>query len=239
VRGEPLWYAEAAHRAFDPQALTIGFARRVAAYKRLSVLIRDPERVLWLLRGWPPVQMVMAGKAHPHDDEGKAILRQVFVLKKEPGMADRVAFLEDYDLHVARQMVWGCDVWLNLPRVPLEASGTSGMKAALNGALNLSVLDGWWDEAFDGTNGWGIESDPGLDPAQQDDHDAAALYETLQRDVIPMFNDRDEQGIPREWLACVKSSLKSIGPRFGAGRMLGDYLGSMYAVASTEAARTV
>jgi glycogen phosphorylase len=229
AREEPSRYVYAGATAFDPNGLTVGFARRVAAYKRLTLLVFDPERVGHLLDGTNPVQVVLAGKAHPQDDEAKRRLQELFELKWRPEVASRVAYVEDYDLGVATHLVAGCDVWVNLPRPPLEASGTSGMKSALNGGLNVSVLDGWWEEAWDGTNGWGIASDGSADPGTQDRLDATAFYDTMEREVIPMFFDRDEQGLPRDWIQRVKRSLITNGPRFSATRMMQDYLRTTYA----------
>jgi starch phosphorylase len=232
-RGESMEYAEAALRAFDPNVLTLGFARRATAYKRLYLLTHDRARALALLDGEQRVQMLLAGKPHPQDEEGKRIIQSVFELKWAPHVSERVAFLEDYDMRVARRLVSGCDVWINVPRPPLEACGTSGMKAAMNGGLNLSVLDGWWDEAYDGTNGWAIGSHPvgsraASDHAAQDATDAAALYDILEREVVPLFYDRDANGIPRGWCARVRASLRTIGPRFNATRMLDEYRTRMY-----------
>jgi starch phosphorylase len=230
-RGEPLDRVEAAAHAFDPDALTIGFARRAAAYKRVYLLIHDLGRALALLDGTRSVQMVLAGKSHPEDEEAKRILQGVLRLKAEPLVSEHVAFLHDYDMGIAERLVAGCDVWLNLPRYPLEASGTSGMKAALNGGLNLSVLDGWWDEAYDregGTNGWAIRPDPSAAPDVQDARDAASLYDTLETQVVPLWADRGSDGIPHRWCAKVKASLASIGPRFCATRMVDDYLQTSY-----------
>ena len=166
ARGEPIPYVESAALTFDPGVLTVGFARRVAAYKRLDLLIRDPARALALLHGPRRLQLVISGKAHPSDDGAKRLVQRIFELKDVAGATGYVAFLEDYDLEIARQLVAGCDVWLNLPRPPLEASGTSGMKVALNGGLNLSVLDGWWPEAYDGSNGWALPADGMQDDAE-------------------------------------------------------------------------
>jgi starch phosphorylase len=228
ARGEPVDYAEAAAGAFDPGVLTLGFARRVAAYKRLYLLVLEPDRARRLLDDPDPIQLVISGKAHQEDEDAKRLLRSVFGMKLEPQVAERVAYLEDYDMLVARRLVWGCDVWLNLPRAPLEASGTSGMKAALNGALNLSSLDGWWAEAYDGTNGWAIPGDASLEPDAQDAHDATILYDVLDREVTPLFYARDGDGAPSGWIARMKSSLKTIGPRFCATRMLEDYVRDVY-----------
>jgi len=232
AREEPEDYAQAAARAFDPSFLTIGFARRVAAYKRLPLLIQDPQRVLRLVDGDRPVQMLLAGKAHPQDEEAKRILQAVFTLKLEPQVAERVAYLEDYNLSMAARLVAGCDVWVNVPRPPLEASGTSGMKSALNGGLNLSVLDGWWEEAYDGTNGWAVQGDPTLDVVTQDLRDASVLYDLLENEIVPEFYERDEAGVPRAWVRRIKASLRTIGPAFCATRMLEDYLERIYQLQS-------
>ncbi len=233
ARGEPLDYVEGAARTFDSHVLTLGFARRVASYKRLHLLIQSSARALGLLRGPRPVQVIIAGKAHPRDDEAKRLVQRVFALKREPNAALRVAFLEDYDMRMGAALVAGCDVWLNLPRPPLEASGTSGMKSALNGGLNLSVLDGWWCEAATRDNGWSIRGDAGPADDARDREDADALYGLLESEVIPMFYERDEAGIPRRWIQRVKSSLRSIGPAFNTTRMLGDYARVVYAPTAT------
>jgi starch phosphorylase len=230
ARGESIEYAEAAGRAFDPGTLTLGFARRVAAYKRLHLLIHEPDRARQLLHGDRPVQVVLAGKAHPSDEEAKLILQRVFSEKWGLDGGERVAFIEDYDMGLAAQLVAGCDVWINVPRPPLEASGTSGMKAALNGGLNLSVLDGWWAEGYDGTNGWAIEGDPSLDPEEQDARDGRALYDLLEGEVVPSFYQRDRSGVPDGWVRRVKASLRTIGPRFCATRMMREYLETMYRI---------
>ncbi len=231
ARGEPLDYVEQAARTFDPNVLTVGFARRVASYKRLNLLIQDPARALGLLRSPRPIQVIIAGKAHPRDDEAKRSVQLIFGLKHEATAGARVAFLEDYDLRIARAMVSGCDLWVNLPRPPLEASGTSGMKAAFNGGLNLSVLDGWWCEAFNGNNGWAIHSETTPDVLMQDARDAAALYGLLENEVVPLFYQRDASGVPRGWTQRIKSSLRTIGPAFCTARMLSDYLVHVYAAA--------
>jgi starch phosphorylase len=224
---------EAVAHAFQPDRLTLGFARRVATYKRLHLLLRDPERLEALLGKPDTIQIVIAGKAHPRDDEAKASLAGILRRSWAPDVAPRIAFVEDYDLHVASQLVAGCDVWVNVPRPPMEASGTSGMKSALNGGLNLSVLDGWWAEAYDGENGWAVGD--GLrweDEDAQDDHDAAHLFDQIEQALLPEFHDRDERGVPVAWIARVKRSLRTIGPRFGAERMLRDYLETVYAPSS-------
>jgi glycogen phosphorylase len=228
-RGDSIEYAEAAAETFDPAVLTVGFARRLATYKRLYLLTWDRERSLRLLQGERPIQILIAGKAHPQDEDAKRVVQQqLFPMRAAPVVGRRVCYLEDHDLSMALELVRGCDVWLNLPRPPLEASGTSGMKSALNGGLNLSVLDGWWEEAFDGSNGWGLNGDVTADPAAQDARDAQALYDLLEREIVPLFYDRDQRGIPRGWVARIKRSLGSIGPRFCSQRMLREYLATVY-----------
>jgi starch phosphorylase len=229
ARGEDHDYAEAAARAFDPDVLTIGFARRVATYKRLGLLVADAERAVRLLSGNRPIQIVLAGKAHPSDEDAKRVIEGMFSLKGEPGVGGRVAYLHDYDLSIADRLVQGCDVWVNIPRPPLEASGTSGMKSAVNGGLQLSVLDGWWVEGYDGTNGWALSGEVDEDHAAQDARDSAELYELLEREVIPAFYTRDGAEPPRQWLSLMRSSLSSIVPAFCASRMLDDYASHMYA----------
>jgi starch phosphorylase len=229
ARGESVAYAEEAARTFDPHTLTVGFARRIASYKRLHLLVHDAARTLALLRGAKPLQVVIAGKAHPRDTDAKRLVQRIFALKGEPLAAARVVFLEDHDMGMAAELVAGCDVWINLPRPPLEASGTSGMKAMLNGGLHLSVLDGWWAEAFDGKNGWGIHSESGPDEAAQDARDADALYGLIEREVVPLYYDRDERGLPRGWIQRIRASMRSLAPRFNSGRMLEDYLARVYA----------
>jgi starch phosphorylase len=227
-RGEAPDYVEQAARVFDPDVLTIGFARRVATYKRLHLLTRFPQRGVALLENRAhPIQIVVAGKAHPQDQEAKSALQAVFRIKAAPAVGAHVAFLEDYDLHMAPRLVAGVDLWLNLPRPPLEASGTSGMKVAVNGGLNLSVLDGWWAEAYDGENGWAIAASNG-DPHTQDDRDASALLDLLEQHVIPLFYDRDRGGLPRGWLRRMKRAFRTLGPAFTAERMLRDYVQTMY-----------
>jgi len=215
--------------------LTLGFARRVAAYKRLDLLIRDAGRALALLQGPRRVQLVISGKAHPSDEGAKRLVQRIFTLKDAAGGTGAVAFLEDYDLGIARQLVAGCDVWLNLPRPPMEASGTSGMKAALNGGLNLSVLDGWWPEAYDGIDGWAIPADGVHDEDARDARDAATFYDLLEREVIPTFHDRDAAGIPTTWVRRIKASLKKVGSGFTTARMMSDYVRRVYR--PSEAAR--
>ncbi|HLF56470.1 MAG TPA: alpha-glucan family phosphorylase, partial [Thermoanaerobaculia bacterium] len=210
---------------FDPEALTIGFARRFATYKRAGLLFTDLHR-LRQLTGNPerPVQVLLAGKAHPADKDGQELIQHLFHLSQEEKLKGRVFFVEDYDMRVGRMMVEGVDVWLNTPRRPLEASGTSGMKAGMNGALNCSIADGWWPEGFDGSNGWVIAGkECGSDEACQDREDALALYHLLEERVVPTFYERDEKGLPRKWIAMMKESIATITPRFSSDRMARDY----------------
>jgi len=228
--GDTMEFVMKLARTFDAEALTLGFARRLASYKRPYLFTQDPERMLRLLTGPHPVQLLFAGKAHPRDEEAKRMLVRMFDLKSDPRFGERVAFLDDYDIGLASILTTGCDVWVNLPRPPLEASGTSGMKAAFNGTLNLSVLDGWWAEAYDGTNGWAIDGTEDPDHVAQDARDAAALYDLLEKEVVPLFYDRDATGIPRGWIARMKASLRTIAPRFCATRMLDEYIRKIYPV---------
>jgi glycogen phosphorylase len=227
-RDEPRGYVEAAAGAFDPDTLTIGFARRLATYKRLHLLVKDADRALALLSNGRPVQLVLAGKAHPRDEDGKRMVQHLFTFKWAPEIGGRVVYLDDYDLSSAARMVRGCDVWLNLPRPPLEASGTSGMKSAVNGGLQLSVLDGWWAEGYDGENGWALPGDENPDHGAQDHRDAIELHRLLDEEVAREFYARDESGLPREWLARVRRSLKTNGPAFSATRMVRDYVEQFY-----------
>ncbi len=228
ARGEPLEYVEAAERAFDAGVVTIGFARRLATYKRLDLVLRDVQRALGLLGGDHPIQILIAGKAHPSDDAGKRALQGVLAVRSSAGVGDRAAVLHDYGLGIAQRLVSGCDVWVNLPRPPQEASGTSGMKSAMNGGLNLSVLDGWWDEAYDGENGWAISGEVDADTDAQDARHASALYGLLENEVVPTFYDRRPDGVPHAWIARVKHSLKTNGPQFCATRMVSEYLAGPY-----------
>lgn len=228
ARGESADYVAAAARVFDSDVLTVGFARRVATYKRLHLLIRQLDRGLRLLADtMRPVQVVIAGKAHPQDEEAKQTLRAVMALRGAPQVSSHIVFLEDYDLDMARVLVAGADLWVNLPRPPFEASGTSGMKVVLNGGLNLSVLDGWWIEGHDGDVGWAIATPEG-DATAQDDHDAAALYDLLERQVVPLFYDRSPAGLPLGWLARVRASMQRLIPRFNTDRMLREYATVLY-----------
>ena len=229
LRGEDPAYVKLAAESFDPNILTIGFARRIATYKRLFLLTYDPERVQRIFGDGPPLQMVIAGKAHPQDENAKHMLQDVFGMRRQIGLAARITFLENYDLSVAAPIVGGCDIWVNVPRPPLEASGTSGMKSAANGGLNLSVLDGWWAEGYDGTNGWAIDGGQvGENEQAQDARHAQALYDILEHEVMPLYYDRDGDGIPHGWLERVKASLQTNGPRFSAARMVEEYAASVY-----------
>ncbi len=228
ARGDVREYVQAAAQAFDPEVLTIGFARRVATYKRLDLLTRDPEWTLSLLGGERRVQVVLAGKAHPRDEEAKRSLQRLFGMKYAQIIGERVAFLDDYDLDSAAWLVRGCDVWLNVPRPPLEASGTSGMKSVINGGLQLSVLDGWWAEGFDGHNGWGLPGEVDLDHGAQDGRNAEELHRAIEGEVLPAFYERDEHGLPPRWLALIRASLRTLAPRFSASRMLAEYAQGPY-----------
>jgi starch phosphorylase len=226
---------------FDPDVLTVGFARRVPTYKRLTLMLRDPVRLKsLLLHQERPIQLVVAGKSHPADDGGKALIQQIVRFADDPEVRHRIVFLPDYDMSMARYLYWGCDVWLNNPLRPLEACGTSGMKSALNGGLNLSIRDGWWDELTDGTNGWAIPTADGVsDPVRRDDLEAAALYELIGSQVAPLFYERGEDGVPNRWLARVRHTLATLGPRLQASRMVQEYVEGHYVPAATAVGRAV
>jgi starch phosphorylase len=231
ARGETKQHAHAAAEILDDKVLTVGFARRLATYKRLDMLLRDPDRMLALLGAEDrPVQLLVAGKAHPKDDDGKRLVTRLFEFRHHPQFAGRVVFLDDYDVALAAMLVRGCDVWVNLPRPPLEASGTSGMKNAINGGLQLSVLDGWWPEAYDegngdAPNGWAISGDVDPDHGAQDARHAGDFYRLLGEQVVPTFY---EGSPPARWLAMVRRSLARMGPQFSATRMVSDYVERMY-----------
>lgn len=227
--------------AFDPAALTIGFARRVPTYKRLTLMLRDPERLRrLLLDAERPIQLIVAGKSHPADEGGKALIQQIVKFADHEDLRHRIAFLPDYDMSMARKLYHGCDVWLNNPLRPLEACGTSGMKSALNGGLNLSIRDGWWDEWYDGENGWEIPTADGLaDESRRDDLEAAALYDLLERAVAPKFYDRDEHGVPTRWVEMVRHTLQVLGPKVLASRMVRDYTQTYYLPAAQALRRVI
>jgi starch phosphorylase len=216
--------------ALDPDVLTIGFARRVPSYKRLTLMLRDPERLkAILLHPVHPVQLVIAGKAHPADEGGKKLIQEIVQFADDPQVRHRIVFLPNYDIAMAQPLYPGCDVWLNNPLRPYEACGTSGMKAALNGGLNLSILDGWWDEWYDGDNGWSIASADGVDdPDRRDDIESAALYDLIENEVAPKFYDTDGDGIPAGWIEMVRHALKSLGPKVLADRMVRAYVEGLY-----------
>jgi starch phosphorylase len=221
----------AAGTLLDPSALTIGFARRFTGYKRPELIFHDSARLQRILNAARrPVQIIFAGKAHPADETGKHHLQQVYRRAIDPAFGGRIAFVDDYDLHVAHFLVQGCDVWLNNPRKPLEASGTSGMKASLNGVPHFSIGDGWWAEGFTGENGWVIDAPEQRDPEAQDAADAARIYDLLEREIVPTFYDLQD-GIPRRWLSYVRQAIVSVAPRFSARRMVKDYVDTMYAPA--------
>jgi starch phosphorylase len=220
----------------DPEALTIGFARRFATYKRATLLFTAFQRLTHLLQDrWRPVQIVFAGKAHPADDPGRQFIHQVYTFCRDHGLGGHIAFLEDYDMHMAKFLVQGVDVWLNTPRPPMEASGTSGQKAALNGVPHLSVLDGWWHEGYDGANGWAIPTAPDITDVQaQDAHDAEQLFRVLEEQVVPLYYMRDRDGIPRGWMQVVKDAIRTTAPRFSARRMVKEYMELLYAPAGSR-----
>ena len=238
-RGEPASTLTWTDEIFDPQALTIGFARRFAEYKRGNLLLSQPERLRALLLSTDrPVQLVFSGKAHPADERGKDIIRQLVHFSADPELRTRLVFVEDYDMDLARTLYAGVDVWLNNPRRPYEACGTSGEKAVLNGALHCSTLDGWWDELFDGENGFAIGSGEELpDVGQQDAADANALYDLLERQLVPTFYDRAEGPLPRRWLALVRRSLATLGGPVLASRMVQEYARDLYVPIAARAAR--
>ena len=215
----------------NPDALTIGFARRFATYKRAPLIFQQFEKIVRLCHDQKrPVQFLFAGKAHPRDDEGKRFIQQIIHLSKFSDLKGYLFFIENYDVHVARQMVSGCDVWLNNPRRPLEASGTSGQKTSVHGCLNLSILDGWWREGYDGTNGFAIGDDS--HPAsveEQDQLDSENLFTTLTETVIPCFYNRDADGIPREWLKKVRRAMVTLVPKYNTWRMVQEYATKYYA----------
>jgi len=224
----------------DPDALTIGFARRFTGYKRASLIFTDLDRIKRImLDRWRPVQIVFAGKAHPADEHGKHLIHEIYSLAADNGLAGHVAFVENYDIHTAHFFTQGADTWLNNPRAPLEACGTSGQKAGMNGVLNISVSDGWWYEGYNGNNGWAIgEAPEDLEIRQDDAKDAESLYRLLEEQIVPLYYDRDQQNIPHGWVQMAKESLRSIVPHFSASRMLKEYATRMYVPACVEASKT-
>lgn len=216
---------------FDPAYLTIGFARRVAAYKRWDLLFSDLDRLLRLVDDPErPVQFVFAGKAHPQDRTAKSILQKLMSINHDSNWQRRAVFIEDYDQEVARYLVRGVDVWLNVPRRPMEASGTSGMKAAMNGVLNASILDGWWIEGFDDTNGFAIGGDSLMLDEEMDAADAASLYETIEDRIVPAYYSVDAEGLRRDWIRMMRSSIATLTPAFSSDRMVRDYLTEIYQI---------
>ncbi len=236
-RGMPAAELGWTNTVFDPDVLTIGFARRVPSYKRLTLMLRDPERLrALLLHPEHPVQIVLAGKSHPDDGGGKELIRQMVRFADDPQIRHRIVFLPDYDIEMARELYAGCDVWLNNPLRPLEACGTSGMKSALNGGLNLSIRDGWWDEMYDGHNGWEIPTADGVgDPVRRDDLEATALYELLENRVAPLFYATGPDAVPTGWVDMVRHTIASLGPKVLATRMLDDYVRALYAPSALAA----
>ncbi len=224
----------------DPEALTIGFARRFATYKRASLIFRDLERLQRILLDiHRPVQIIFAGKAHPADEPGKSLIQHIYNLAKHNQLGGRIAFVEDYDMHMARYLTQGVDVWLNNPRRPREASGTSGMKAAINGIPNLSILDGWWVEGYNGANGWAIGDEHQFNTHEaQDEHDANSIYQLLEEEIVPLYYGRDRDGIPRGWVEIMRESIRSNAPMFGTRRMIKEYTTELYvkAILADEAA---
>jgi glycogen phosphorylase len=242
-RARQLWREEhrdpvqvlASGALLDPEALTIGFARRFATYKRATLLLQNLARLQTILQDrWKPVQVIFAGKAHPADEPGKHLIHQVYTLAKEYGLGGQIVFVEDYDIRVAKFLVRGVDVWLNNPIPPLEASGTSGQKAALNGVPNLSISDGWWWEGYNGGNGWTIgPTNPLVEIENRDVHDANALYALLETEIVPLFYQRDSDDVPRGWIRVVKAAISSIAPLFSARRMVKEYVERFYVPAAS------
>jgi len=214
----------------DPDALTVGFARRFATYKRAPLLFEDHDAIVRLATDpQRPIQFIFAGKAHPADEEGKRQIQKILHLGRYSELRGRLVFLENYDVHIARQMVSGCDVWLNTPRRPMEASGTSGQKILCNGGLNLSILDGWWREAYDGTNGFAIGGDSQPDSVEEQDRaDSAGLCAVLRDEVVPCFYERDERGIPKRWIEMIRRSMATLVPKFNTSRMVREYVLQYY-----------
>ncbi len=229
ARGESEDFIEAARTMFDPAALTIGFARRVAGYKRWDLLLSDPERLTKLINDPErPIQFVFAGKAHPQDQNAKAVLQRLIAWQRDPSVRHGIAFIEDYDQEVARQLVQSVDVWMNVPRRPLEASGTSGQKVAINGGLNFSVLDGWWLEGYDGDNGFAIGDLSELSEEEADDREAESLYRVLMEESLSRYYTRDAEGLPPRWVSMMKRSIQTLVPTFSSDRMVAEYAERIY-----------
>ena len=224
--GAPAWYS----RLLDPEVLTIGFARRVPTYKRLTLMLHDPDRLRSILLSKEhPVQIVIAGKSHPADDEGKRLIQKLVEFSQEPEIRERMVFLPNYDIAMAQQLYPGTDVWLNNPLRPLEACGTSGMKAALNGSLNLSILDGWWAEFYDEENGWAIPSaDAAGDSAERDKLEAGSMYDLIEHQIAPRFYDRNDDGVPARWVQSIRHTLSTLSPALSADRMVREYVERLY-----------
>lgn len=234
ARGEPDPTQDPNRPFLDESALTIGVARRFTPYKRADLVLRDKDRLDRLVNNpGRPVQFIFAGKAHPRDEEGKRLIQNIFNVAKDPRFVGKIVFIEDYDINVTRRLVQGVNLWLNTPRRPLEACGTSGMKAVLNGALNLSVLDGWWAEAYDGTNGFAIgDGGEHADWQEQDRRDLGSLYHVLENEVVPLFYDRDEDDVPRQWIQRQKNAMRTLSWRFSSHRMLTEYVKNCYVPAA-------
>ena len=229
------WVAD----VLDPDVVTFGFARRVPSYKRLTLMLRDPARLKRLLTDPKrPIQIVIAGKSHPADEGGKALIQQMVQFADDPEVRERIVFLPDYDIAMAKPLYPGCDVWMNNPLRPYEACGTSGMKAALNGAANLSIRDGWWDEWFEPAFGWEIPSAEGIDdPDHRDDLEAKALYDIIENEIVPRFYDEDRHGLPERWIQMIRDTVAGLGPKVLASRMVRDYVTNLYAPAAASIAR--
>jgi len=223
-------------KALNPDVLTFGFARRVPSYKRLTLMLRDPDRLKALLTDKDhPIQIVIAGKAHPADEGGKALVQQVVQFADDHAVRDHIVFLPDYDIAMAKRLYPGCDVWMNNPLRPYEACGTSGMKAALNGAANLSILDGWWDEWFDPAYGWEIPSAEGADGLERrDDLEAKALYDIIENEIVPRFYDLDQRALPERWIQMIRDTIAGLGPKVVASRMLRQYVTQLYTPAAVS-----
>lgn len=240
VRGHPPETVAVSGQVLDPNILTLGFARRFTGYKRPNLLLHDPARLRRLLTDQHcPVQLILAGKAHPADDEGKRMIQQWIELTRLPELRPHIVFLEDYDIYLAQELVQGVDVWINTPRHPWEACGTSGMKVLVNGGINLSVLDGWWEEAFKSDVGWAIGDDDVLDAPARDLRDAKALYDILENEVVPLFYTRDEEGLPSKWIARIRSSLSRLTPAYSSSRMVQEYIDRLYLPAAGEFRRRI